>query len=85
VVYFQTKNPNLGKIWKALEWEMWVYLLSLWNILRPIGNFVLIWYIFPVLVYCVKKNLATLVQTKKYFTGLPWRPGLHSGIVSALQ
>jgi hypothetical protein len=22
MVYFQTKDPNLGKIWRALEWKM---------------------------------------------------------------
>jgi hypothetical protein len=25
MVYFQTKNPNLGKFWRALEWKMLVY------------------------------------------------------------
>jgi hypothetical protein len=28
--------------------------------LRAFGNFVVIWYIFSALVYCTKKNLATL-------------------------
>jgi hypothetical protein len=28
MVCFQTKNPNLGKFWRALEWEMLVYLWS---------------------------------------------------------
>jgi hypothetical protein len=26
---------------------------------------VVIWYIFPILVFCTKKNLATLVSTSK--------------------
>jgi hypothetical protein len=30
--------------------------------LRPFDNLVSIWYISPLLVYCVKKNLATLAQ-----------------------
>jgi phosphotransferase system glucose/maltose/N-acetylglucosamine-specific IIC component len=34
-----------------------------WYILWPFGNFVVIWYIFPVLVYCIKKNLATPMQS----------------------
>jgi hypothetical protein len=40
--------------------------MVIWNILRPfvifmaLGNFVVIWHIFPVLVLCLKKNLATL-------------------------
>jgi hypothetical protein len=25
MVYFQTKNPNLGKFWRALEWKPLVY------------------------------------------------------------
>jgi hypothetical protein len=42
--------------------------MAVWNILRPsgicfyvwpFGNFVVIWYNFPFLVYCTKKNLAT--------------------------
>jgi hypothetical protein len=26
MVYFQTKNPNLGKFWTALDWKMLIYL-----------------------------------------------------------
>jgi hypothetical protein len=34
MVCFQTKNPNLGKSWRALELKMLVYFLVIWNILR---------------------------------------------------
>jgi hypothetical protein len=41
--------------------------MDIWSILRPFGifngrlvYFVVIWYIFPVLVFCTEKNLATL-------------------------
>jgi hypothetical protein len=59
---FKTKIPiwvNFG----ALEWKCWyTYFMVVWNILCPFDNVVVIWYIFiPVLVYCVKKNLATLL------------------------
>jgi hypothetical protein len=37
MVYFQTKNPNLGKFWMALEWKMLVYFMTISNILRPFG------------------------------------------------
>jgi hypothetical protein len=44
--------------------------MTIWSILRPIGifyghlvYFLVVWYIFPVLVCCTKKNLATLVIT----------------------
>jgi hypothetical protein len=38
------------------------YFTVIWYILWPFGNVVVIWYIFPRLVYFVKKNLATLVK-----------------------
>jgi hypothetical protein len=55
MVCFQTKNSNLGKFWRALEWKMLVYFVVIWNIIRssgipilwPFGNVVVIWYIFP--------------------------------------
>jgi hypothetical protein len=72
--YFQSKNPNLGKFWRALEWKSLVYSLALCNILHPFGiyysyllNFMAFWWqfgIFPhVLVHCVIKNLATLLSS----------------------
>jgi hypothetical protein len=39
MVYFQTKNPNLGKIWKALEWRMLLYFMTIWKIFRSFGVF----------------------------------------------
>jgi hypothetical protein len=54
MVYFQTKNPNLGKFWRVLQWKMLVYFFTIWSILRPIGifyghlvYFVVIWYTLP--------------------------------------
>jgi hypothetical protein len=42
------------------------YFLTIWYIKWANGNFVhmyeVIWYIFSVLVYCTKKNLATLIN-----------------------
>jgi hypothetical protein len=43
MVYFETKNPNLGKIWKALEWKSLFYCLAIWNILQQFGAFLAIW------------------------------------------
>jgi hypothetical protein len=37
MVFFQTKNPNLGKFWRALEWKKLVYSMSIWTILGPFG------------------------------------------------
>jgi hypothetical protein len=38
MIYFHTKNPNLGTFWRALEWKMLVYFLANWNNLRPFGT-----------------------------------------------
>jgi hypothetical protein len=71
MVCFQTKNPNLGKFWRALEWKLWIYFMAVWNILRTFGIFFehlvhlhtahLVHFI-PVLVSCTKKDLATLLR-----------------------
>jgi hypothetical protein len=52
MVYFQTKNPNLGKFWRALDWKMLICIMPIWNILWTFGifydhlvQFVLFWYI----------------------------------------
>jgi hypothetical protein len=68
MVYFQTKKPCLGKFWRALEWKRFV--CTLYGHFEEYGHWanfyshlVILWQfgIFsPVLVYCVKKNLATL-------------------------
>jgi hypothetical protein len=70
LVCFQTQNPNLGKFWRALDWKMFIYCTyGHYGIFYgDLGNFMTIWYlhflyilyIFPVLVSCTKKNLATL-------------------------
>jgi hypothetical protein len=72
MVCFQTKNPNLGQFWRALDWKMFVYFMAIWSILWRFGifcdhlvHFVFIRFIFPVLVSCTKKNLATLVEKQK--------------------
>jgi hypothetical protein len=53
MVYFQTKNPNLGNYWSALDWNTLVYFTAVWSTLRIFGilfgdlvHFVFIWYIF---------------------------------------
>jgi hypothetical protein len=50
---FQTKIPNLGKFFRALDWKMLIYFMAVCNILWTFGkfyehlvHFVLIWYIF---------------------------------------
>jgi hypothetical protein len=57
---------------------MLIYFMAIWNILWIFGIFcdhlldiVLIWYIFPVLVSCTKKNLATLTRLLRHSGGYP--------------
>jgi hypothetical protein len=60
MVYFQTKNPILGKFWKVLQWKMlvfygqMVYFMAIWYIMWSFGIFFPFWYI------ATEKNLATL-------------------------
>jgi glycerol-3-phosphate acyltransferase PlsY len=49
MVYFQTKNTNLG----VLLWTMLEYFVAIWYIL---------WLCFPSLVCSAKENLATLIS-----------------------
>jgi hypothetical protein len=39
MVYFLTKNPKLGKFWRALEWKTLLYVMVISKILRPFGMF----------------------------------------------
>jgi hypothetical protein len=47
MVYFQTKNPKLGKFWRALLWINFVHFMPIWNLLSPFGivygHLVLLW------------------------------------------
>jgi hypothetical protein len=52
MVYFQTKNSNLGNYCKVLQWKVLVYFIKIWSILKPFGIFygrlvysVVIWYV----------------------------------------
>jgi hypothetical protein len=65
---FKPKNPNLGKFWRNTYWKMLMYFMAIWNILQTFGIFYdqlifcLHLVLFPVLVACTKKSLATLVS-----------------------
>jgi hypothetical protein len=57
MVYYQTKNPNLGKFGKVLQLNMLVNFMAIWSIFLLFGTFygylqyfMVIWYVhFPVL------------------------------------
>jgi hypothetical protein len=72
MVYFQTKNPNLGKFWKVLQWKMMVFFMAILSILRPndifyghLVHFVVIWYIFHLWYICSTEKI--------------WHPSLNKG------
>jgi hypothetical protein len=39
MVYFQAKNPKLGKFWSVLQRKMLVNFMAMWSILLPFGIF----------------------------------------------
>jgi hypothetical protein len=46
MVFFQTKNPHLGKFWRVLQWKLLVYFMPIWYILYGhLPYFMAIWYI----------------------------------------
>jgi hypothetical protein len=65
-IFFETKNPSLGKFRKVSQWKMLEYFMYIWSILRPLDIFLyILWQFgifFPVLVCCTEKNLATLLN-----------------------
>jgi hypothetical protein len=73
MVYCQTKIPDLGTFWRALEWKMLLYFMIMWNILWPyvwynLWQFGIICchlvYFFPFWYVWTKENLATLVRRR---------------------
>jgi hypothetical protein len=68
MVYFQTKNPALGKFWRTLEWKMLVYFVTIWNILRPFG------IIYGRLVKVVCGNLVYFYQFGMFGPRKIWQP-----------
>jgi hypothetical protein len=67
--FFQTKNPNLGKCLRALDWKMLIFILwPLGTFYGHLWYFMTIWYnvcsfgpFFYVFGMIHQKNLATLV------------------------
>jgi hypothetical protein len=58
MVYFQTKNPILGKFWRALEWQIWYILWPFGIYYCRFGNLVVyfspFWYIG--VFFCQEKS-----------------------------
>jgi hypothetical protein len=69
-VVFPNQKSQMGKFWRfengkgCYLWSFGIYYIQPFGIyaLWPFGNLVAFWYISPVLVYGINKNLATLVH-----------------------
>jgi hypothetical protein len=57
MVCFQTKYPNLGKFWRALDWVMFILLWPLGISYGDFGYFMTIWYIFSRFEYQVPRKI----------------------------
>jgi hypothetical protein len=68
MVCFQTKNPNLGKFWRALEWKMLLYFMIIWNILWPFGM------MYGSLVYVVCGHLVYFCLFGMFGPRKIWQP-----------
>jgi hypothetical protein len=67
---FSNQTPTFGEFWKAFEWKMIISFMTIWYTFWSFALFygnllhlVDICYIIPILVYCIKKNLATLLYS----------------------
>jgi hypothetical protein len=60
MVYFQSPPQKNWKNFKVLRLENVDIFYAIGIFYGRAGYFMTIWYIFPVLVSCIKKNLATL-------------------------
>jgi hypothetical protein len=84
--YFQTKNTNLGKFRRALEWKMLVHIFKeIWKIVWPFGwlygNLGFLWSFgkllrsFGICTYILYKNLATLLSSsEEIIFAQKWQP-----------
>jgi hypothetical protein len=66
MVFFQTKNRNLGKFWRVLQWKMLVFLWPFDIFYAHLVYFDEIWYIFP--------RLGILYQEKSGIPGYDATP-----------
>jgi hypothetical protein len=63
MLYFQTKNPDLGNFWMVLQWNILEYYMfglffRLFDIICDhLVYFMAIWYIFSPLWYVVPRNI----------------------------
>jgi hypothetical protein len=82
MVYFQTKNPQLGKFRRVIGSKLLIrfhghleYFTDIWDFFDHLVHFVFIWYIISGFGICTKKNLATLGEGKKSTHAKTWSSG----------
>jgi hypothetical protein len=79
IAFFQIKNYNLGKFWRALQWKMLVYVMDVWYILRPFAifygqvYFVVIWYFAGNLYQKKSGNPARFPSCASFFRYWAWK------------
>jgi hypothetical protein len=64
MVYFQTKNPNVDTFPRALEWEMLLHFMIIWNILWPFCKFIAVWYGWFVAIWYIFHYFSTFGPRK---------------------
>jgi hypothetical protein len=81
MVCFQTKNPNLGKFVMVLDWKMFIYFMTIWNIdmIRNIG--MTFGYFISLGTFCVHlvhfSGFGIMYVPRKI-----WQPLLHNATES---
>jgi hypothetical protein len=78
MVYFQTKNTNLGKIWRALEWKMLLHFMTIWNIFWSFWN-----NLWPFGIVC--GHLVYFSRFGRVWTKRIWQPWDEAALQSSFH
>jgi hypothetical protein len=78
MVYFQTKNPKLGKFWRVLQWKILVYFTDNRSIFLPLDIFYGRFGIF-----C--GNLVSFPRFGKLYQEKSGNPGRYRGMATRNQ
>jgi hypothetical protein len=69
MVYFQTKNPKLGKVWKIVEdvgifYDILSNFTAIWYILCPPSGIVYVHLAYFVVIWYISHNFGIVCQEK---------------------
>jgi hypothetical protein len=76
MAYFKTKNPNLGKFWRVLQWKVLVYFMAIWSILWLFGIGIL-WLFGIGILWPYGIDYGNLLHFPQFWYVLPrkiWQP-----------